>query len=86
VTRFLLTHATRIRAGGLALLVAGIVVTLVADVAIGLALIGGAGLLLAASQPLLLQWVRARAGRRVATRNGHPGPALPEDTDPYLKR
>jgi hypothetical protein len=86
VTRFLLAHATRISVCGLLLLVAGIVVTLVADLVVGLALIGGAALLLAISQPLLMQWVRSRAGRRVATRNGHPGPALPEDVDPYLKR
>ena len=86
MTRLLLRHATRISAAGLLLLVAGIVVTLAVDLVVGLALIGGAALLLALSQPLLMQWVRARAGRRVATRNGHPGPALPEDVDPYLKR
>lgn len=86
MTRLLLANAVRLRALGLLLLAAGIVVTLVADLVVGLALIGGAALLLAVSQPLLLQWVRARAGRRVATRNGHPGPALPEDVDPYLKR
>ena len=86
MTRFLLRYATRISAAGLLLLVAGIVVTVAVDLVAGLALIGGAALLLALSQPLLMQWVRARAGRRVATRNGHPGPALPEDVDPYLKR
>jgi hypothetical protein len=86
VSRFLLAHAIRLRAAGLLLLAAGIVVTLVADLVAGLALIAAAALLLAVSQPLLLQWIRARAGRRVATRNGHPGPALPEDVDPYLKR
>jgi hypothetical protein len=86
VTRFLLAHAVRLRAAGLSLLVAGIVVTLVADIAVGLAIIGGAALLLAVSQPLLVHWARSRAGRGVATRNGHPGPALPEDVDPYLKR
>jgi hypothetical protein len=76
----------RLRAVGLLLLFAGIVVMLVADLVVGLALAGGAALLLAVSQPLLVQWLRARAGREVATRNGHPGPALPEDVDPYLKR
>ena len=86
MTRLLLANAVRLRALGLLLLAAGIVVTLAADLVAGLALIGGAALLLAVSQPLLVQWVRARAGRRVATRNGHPGPALPEDVDPYLKR
>ena len=86
MTRFLLAQALRVRAAGLALLVAGIVVTLIGDLAVGLALIGGAAVMLAVSQPLLVQWLRARAGREVATRNGHPGPALPEDVDPYLKR
>jgi hypothetical protein len=86
VARFLLAHANRLSLAGLALLVAGIVVTLAVDVVVGLAIIGGAALLLAVSQPLLMRWLRARAGRRVATRNGHPGPALPEDVDPYLKR
>jgi hypothetical protein len=76
----------RLRAVGLLLLFAGIVVMLVADLVVGLALAGCAALLLAVSQPLLVQWLRARAGREVATRNGHPGPALPEDVDPYLKR
>jgi len=60
-------------------------VTLVADPVAGLALIGGAALLLAVSQPLLVQRVRARAGRRVAPRNGHPGPGLPEDVDTRLE-
>ena len=86
MTRFLLANALRLRAIGLLLLAAGIVVMLVADLVVGLALAGGAALLLAVSQPLLVQWLRARAGREVATRNGHPGPALPEDVDPYLKR
>ena len=82
MTRLLLANAVRLRAIGLLLLAAGIVVMLVADLVVGLALAGGAALLLALSQPLLVQRVRARAGRRVATRNGHPGPALPEDFEP----
>jgi hypothetical protein len=86
MSRFLLAQTFRVRRAGLLLLLAGIVVTLAADPLIGLALIGAAAVLLAISQPLLVQWLRARAGRRVATRNGHPGPALPEDVDPYLKR
>jgi hypothetical protein len=86
MSRFLLAQTFRFRRAGLLLLLAGIVVTLAADPVIGLALIGTAAVLLAISQPLLVQWQRARAGRRVATRNGHPGPALPEDVDPYLKR
>jgi hypothetical protein len=86
VTRFLLKNDVRLRVAGLVLLAAGLLVTLVVDLAAGLGVIGGAALLLAVSQPLLVQWARARAGREVATRNGHPGPALPEDVDPYLKR
>jgi hypothetical protein len=86
VTRFLLAQALRVRAAGLALLVAGIVVTLIADLVVGLALIGCAAVLLAVSQPLLVHWLRSRAGRRAAAGNGHPGPVLPEDVDPYLKR
>jgi hypothetical protein len=81
----LLTGAVRLRAAGLLLLFAGIVVMLVADLVVGLALVGAAALLLAVSQPLLIQWLRARAGRRVATRNGHPGPAGPEDVDSHPK-
>ena len=86
VTRLLLRNAARISALGLAVLAAGIVLALAVNALVGIAVIGAAAVLLAISQPLLIQRVRARVGRRAAPRNGHPGPTLPEDVDPYLKR
>jgi hypothetical protein len=86
VTRFLLAQAARLSVAGLALLVVGIVLALAVDSVAGFAVIGAAALVLAVSQPLLIQRVRSRVGRRAAPRNGHPGPTLPEDVDPYLKR
>jgi hypothetical protein len=86
VVRLLLRYAARISALGLAMLATGIVLALAVDVVVGIAVIGAAAVLLAVSQPLLVQSVRASVGRRAAPRNGHPGPTLPEDVDPYLKR
>ena len=86
VIRLLLRYAARISALGLAVLAAGIVIALAVDAVVGIAVVGAAAVLLAMSQPLLVQRVRARVGRRAAPRNGHPGPTFPEDVDPYLKR
>jgi hypothetical protein len=86
VIRLLLAHTVRLRAIGLVLLAAGIALALAVDAVIGLAIVAAAAVLLAVSQLLVVQWARSRAGRRVAARNGHPGPALPEDVDRYPKR
>jgi F0F1-type ATP synthase membrane subunit c/vacuolar-type H+-ATPase subunit K len=77
----LLPYVRPARAAGLALLAAGIVVALAWHAAIGLAVIGAAAVLLAFSQPLLVQRARTRAGRRAAPLNGHSRAAEPDDLD-----
>ena len=78
----LLAHTLHLRAAGLALLLAGILVALLASPAVGLALVGASSLPLALSHPLVVQRARLRAGRRAAPRNGHPGTSEPEDVGP----
>jgi hypothetical protein len=81
VVEFVYRRKRLLRGAGLALLAAGLGVATAIDAVAGIALVGAAAVLLAATQPLLLAHLRYRRARRAARGNGHRTGVDADDVD-----